>query len=236
MKDKTASAGISRGGWSQGLDIAGGVIGGLGGILQNRASIAHANKVADHNYEMAVQGVRDKNAELASLNKFDTDTRNYKIDIANKYLLPQIRESAQQSYYAIALGQYQADQQDAFIRGEMNRKFTEQHGTNIASLGAGNRTGQLAGAKMTAGARGRMLQQMSEKGMGRRAQGQLAMNKTALQAQRAATEVVAPLHMPQYKRKMLSMPKRGPRQSSDFMSELMIMGGSVMGGIANAVA
>ena len=214
----------------------GGLMGGLGSIMSNRLQIQHANKQLDFNYQQALQGWSGRNQELQQLNAFDVDTRNKQIEIANKYLLPQIRQSARQSYYDIALGQYQADQQDAFIRGEMNRQLLEQQGANTAALGAGNRSGELAGAKMTAGARGRMLAQMSERRLGRAAQGQSQMNNTALQAQQAATNVVAPLQMPLYMRQMTSKPKRGPRMKTNFASDLMIGLGGVASGVAPYLA
>ena len=214
----------------------GGLIGGLGSIMSNRLQIQHANRQLDFNYQQALQGWGDRNRELQQLNAFDVDTRNKQIEIANQYLLPQIRQSARQSYYDIALGQYQADQQDAFIRGEMNRQLLEQQGANTAALGAGNRSGELAAAKMTAGARGRMLAQMSERRLGRAAQGQSQMNNTALQAQQAATNVVAPLQMPLYMRQMTSKPKRGPRMKTNFASDLMIGLGGVASGVAPYLA
>ena len=214
----------------------GGLMGGLGSIMSNRLQIKHANQQLEHSYQEALQGWGDRNRELASLNAFDNETRNKQIEIANKFLLPQIRQSARQSYYDIALGQYQADQQDAFIRGEMNRQFLEQQGANTAALGAGNRSGELAAAKMTAGARGRMLQQMSARRLGRAAQGQSQMNNTALQAQQAATNVVAPLQMPLYMRQMTSKPKRGPRMKTNFASDLMIGLGGVASGVAPYLA
>ena len=222
------------GGGGAGAYVAGfgSLLSSFGTIMQNRLQIQHANKQLDHSYEQAMQQWGDRNRELQSLNAFDNETRNKQIEIANKFLLPQIRQSARQSYYDIALGQYQADQQDAFIRGEMNRQFLEQQGANTAALGAGNRSGELAAAKMTAGARGRMLQQMSARRLGRAAQGQSQMNNTALQAQQAATNVVAPLHMPLYERRMTSKPTKGPRMKHNFAADLMIAGG----GLAKSVA
>ena len=212
------------------LSVGGGILGGVGEIMANRQRINQQNRLQKHNYQQALQGWRDRNRELASKNTFDVQTRNKEIEIANKFLLPQIRQSARQSYYDIALGQYQADQQDAFIRGEMNRQLLEQQGANTASLGAGNRSGELAAAKMTAGARGRMLAQMSERRLGRGAQGQSQMNNTALQAQQAATNVVAPLQMPLYMRQMTSKPKRGPLAKPNLASDLMIMGSNIAKG------
>ena len=114
----------------------------------------------------------------------------------------------------------------------MRRKFIEAQGRNIASLGAGDRTGELAGLKTTAGARGRMLNQVALTSMGRRGEGQSQMNRTALEAQMAATNVVAPLHMPLHMRRMTSKPRRGPRMQTNLLHDMMIMGSSIAKGFA----
>lgn len=213
----------------------GGIMGGVGDIMSNRLQIKHANRQLEHSYQDALQGWSDTNKSLYSSNVFDVETRNKLTEIATQYLLPQINKGARQSYYAIAAGQYQLDVKDAYLRADMRRKFIEAQGTNIASLGAGDRTGELAGLKTTAGAHGRMLNQVAFTSMGRRGEAQSQMNRTALEAEMAATNVVAPLHTPLHMRQMTSKPRRGPRMKSNALTDMMIMGSNIAKSVAPIV-
>ena len=169
-----------------------------------------ALKQQSHGYMSSLQSYTDTIANIANQNKFAVEVRDKQTEIAEKYQLPAIRQSANLAYNAALMNEAQAVQGDRFLREQMYTELMEAQGSNAAAIDPNNASALREAAMKTAGKAGKQGSQLAQTGYSRRAQLQASLFTIANQQFQAETAVLAPLQMPVYQQKYPTAPIAPP--------------------------